>query len=105
MTISVEDAFGQAWFNCFDDVGKTIMGKSADELHEIKQKSEEEGNNKMYDACFTEPLAKTFIFKCRAKQDTFNDQTRVRYQVLSAAPVNWTAESNKLAEQIKLYSL
>ncbi|KAA8901948.1 hypothetical protein FN846DRAFT_780784 [Sphaerosporella brunnea] len=104
MTISVTDAFGQAWFNCFDDIGRMIMGMSADELHEIKEKSDVEGT-KMYDACFSEALAKTFVFRCKAKQDTFNDQMRVRYQVMSASPVNWTAEANKLAEQIKLYSL
>lgn len=36
MTISVNDAYGQAWLNCFDDVGKMIMGMSADELEDIR---------------------------------------------------------------------
>jgi hypothetical protein len=30
---------------------------------------------------------------------------RVRYQVSSAGPVNWSAEGNKLAAMIKQYSL
>jgi replication factor A1 len=105
MTISVNDAFGQAWFSCFDDVGKMIIGMSADELQGLKEKSENELDNKAYEACFTEALCKTFIFRCRAKQDTYNDQVRIRYQVMSAAPMNFAAEANRLAEQIKLYSL
>lgn len=30
---------------------------------------------------------------------------RVRYQVSSAGPVNWSAEGKKLADMIKQYSL
>lgn len=36
MTISVNDAFSQAWLNCFDDVGRMIMGMSADELEALR---------------------------------------------------------------------
>jgi replication factor A1 len=75
------------------------MDKTADELEELKENSTE------YDACFQQPLCKAFIFRCRAKQDTYQDQTRVRYQVLNAAQINYAAEATKLAEQIKLYSL
>lgn len=30
---------------------------------------------------------------------------RVRYQVMSAAPINYVAEANKLAELIKKYEI
>jgi replication factor A1 len=106
MTISVNDAFGQAWLSCFDDVGKLIMGKSADELEDLKERSQMEGGEaKDYEGVFSEALCKTFIFRCRAKQDTYQDQARVRYQVMGAAPLNYAAEAQKLAEQIKLYSI
>jgi len=106
MTISVNDAFGQAWLSCFDDVGKLIMGKSADELEDLKEKSQADGGDaKDYEGVFSEALCKTFVFRCRAKQDTYQDQARVMYQVMSAAPLNYAAEAQKLAEQIKLYSI
>lgn len=36
LTVSVNDPFGQAWLLCFDEVGKTIMGMSADELEALR---------------------------------------------------------------------
>lgn len=100
MTISVNDASGQAWLNCFDDVGRVIMGKSADELMELKDSDE-----RAFDACFAVALGKTYIFRCRAKPDNYMGQTRVRYQVLSAASMNYAVEAAKLVEVIKLYNL
>jgi len=103
MSISVNDAFGQAWLNCFDDVGRLIMGKTADEMQELKERSEQSGEGKEYDACFAEALCKTFVFRCRAKEDSFQDNVRIRYQVMSAAPVNYAQEAAGMVEQINLY--
>ena len=36
MTISINDAFSQVWLSCFDNVGKLIMGMSADELEALR---------------------------------------------------------------------
>ncbi|KAI5858442.1 hypothetical protein BZA05DRAFT_345568 [Tricharina praecox] len=103
MTISVNDAFGQAWLNCFDEIGRLIMGKSADEMHELKERSEQSGDEKEYEACFAEAICKTFVFRCRAKEDTFQENSRIRYQVMSATPVNYAQEAAKMVEQINLY--
>ncbi|KAH0613599.1 uncharacterized protein H6S33_005485 [Morchella sextelata] len=104
MTISCNDAFGQAWLSCFDDVGRMIMGKTADELHEL---SDPDGmtENRAYTNVFSEANCKTYSFKCRAKLDTYDGQQRVRFQVMSASPVNYAVEAARLVEQIKLYSM
>lgn len=103
MTISCNDAFGQAWLSCFDDVGRMITGKTADELHEL---SDPDGMNESreYTRIFAEANCKTYSFKCRAKLDTYDGQQRVRYQVVSASPLNYAVEAARLVEQIKLYS-
>lgn len=105
MTLSCNDAFGQAWLSCFDEVGRMIMGKTADELHELSEDNMSDENNKAYLNIFSEANFKTYIFRCRAKLDTYDGQQRVRYQVLSANPVNYAAEAARLVEQIKLYSM
>jgi replication factor A1 len=38
-------------------------------------------------------------------EDLILTEYRVRYQVSSAGPVNWSAEGKKLADMIKQYSL
>lgn len=100
MTISCIDAFGQAWLSCFDEVGRAVMGMSADELFDLQ---EQEDQKPCLDA-FQNANGKSYIFKCRAKMDVYQDQQRVRYQVMNASPLNYAAEAAKLIEQIKLYS-
>ncbi|KAL8795017.1 MAG: hypothetical protein Q9195_002465 [Heterodermia aff. obscurata] len=82
MSINVSDHTGQIWLSCFDDVGRMIMGMSADQLMELK-----ENDDKAAGDAFQEANSKTWVFKCRAKMDNFQDQ------------------QSKLAELIKLYSM
>ncbi|KAI5776609.1 hypothetical protein EDC01DRAFT_625059 [Geopyxis carbonaria] len=110
MNISVNDAFGQLWLSCFDEVGNLIMGKTADQLQELHARSELPDEDSMdakiaYDATFKDAFCKTYLFKCRAKEDNYNDEKRMRYQVMSASPLNFAAEAAKLAEQIALYNI
>ena len=71
MSISVSDHTGQFYLSCFDDVGRMIMGMTADQLMELK-----ENDVKAADDAFQDATCKTFNFKCRAKTDTFQDQQR-----------------------------
>lgn len=71
MSINVSDHTGQLWLSCFDDVGRMIMGMSADQLMELKEMDEKAAGD-----AFQEANCKTFVFKCRAKMDTFQDQQR-----------------------------
>ncbi|MCJ1477888.1 Replication factor A protein 1 [Lambiella insularis] len=98
MSLNVSDHTGQIWLSCFDDVGRMIMGMSADQLNELKENDEKAAGE-----IFQEANCQTYLFKCRAKMDNFQDQRRVRYQVSGASPLNYTSESAKLADLIKLY--
>lgn len=71
MSLNVMDHTGQIWLSCFNDDCRQIMGMSADELMELKENNEEASN-----AAFEAATCKMFIFKCRAKLDTFQDQQR-----------------------------
>lgn len=99
MSLNVSDHTGQIWLSCFDDVGRMIMGMSADQLMELKENDEKASQD-----VFQEANCQTYIFKCRAKMDSFQDQQRVRYQVSGATPLNFATESKKLADIIKLYN-
>ena len=71
MSINVSDHTGQIWLSCFDDVGRMIMGMSADQLVELKENDEKAAGD-----AFQEANCKTFMFKCRAKMDSYQDQQR-----------------------------
>lgn len=69
MSINVSDHTGQMWLSIFDDVGRMIMDKTANEVMQMK----EDGTEK---DVFSSAVCKTFVFRCRAKMDTFQDQQR-----------------------------
>jgi len=100
MTLSVTDHTGQLYLNAFDDVGRLVMGKTADDLMELK-----ENDDPAMEKEFENANCRMFTFKCRAKMDTYQDQQRIRYQVMSAIPIDFKKEAHKLAELIKLYNL
>ena len=72
MSINVSDHTGQIYLSCFDDVGRMIMGMSADQVMELV----ESGDTAARDAVFQNANCQTWIFKCRAKMDNFQDQQR-----------------------------
>ena len=71
MSLNVNDHTGQLWLSCFDDVGRMIMGMSADQLMQMKESDEASASR-----AFEEANCKTMVFKVRAKMDSFQDQQR-----------------------------
>ena len=71
MSANVCDHTGQLWLSCFDDTGRMIMGMTADQLMELR-----DTNDAAYMEAFAEANCKTFVFRCRARLDNFQDQQR-----------------------------
>ena len=72
MSLNVSDHTGQIWLSCFDDVGRRIMGMSADQLVELRERDEKAAGD-----VFQEANCQTWVFNCRAKMDTFQDAQRL----------------------------
>ncbi|EEQ86233.1 hypothetical protein RJZ56_004116 [Blastomyces dermatitidis] len=100
LSVNVCDHTGAMWLSCFDEVGKLILGTSANELMELKENDE-----RAYEELVQKANCRAWNFKCRAKMDNFQDQQRVRYQVLSVSAIDYSAESARLAEMIKAYEI
>jgi len=72
MTLNVSDHTGQLWLSVFDNEGRMIMGKSADEVQEMKDNDDKASQ----DTVFQEATCKTFIFRVKARMDNFRDEQR-----------------------------
>ncbi|CAK1366978.1 unnamed protein product [Cercospora beticola] len=101
MSVNVSDHTGQIWLSCFDEVGQQVLGMPANDLMAMK----EEGDDKRVSDAFADANCKSFIFRCKAKMDTFQDQQRVRYQVQYARTIDYAQEAKKLADIIKQYNI
>ena len=126
VSLNVQDHTGQMWLSGFDDTGRVILGKSADEVAEMKENEE----SKSVEAVFEEANCQSYVFRCRAKLDNYRDEQRyvsrvpsfcwfyqsvemrereanvcdrVRYQIVGTSAIDFKAESAKLAEMIKQY--
>ncbi|KIJ69175.1 hypothetical protein HYDPIDRAFT_24028 [Hydnomerulius pinastri MD-312] len=93
MSMAVADWSGQAWLQGFNDAGLAVFEKTADEVMEIKERNEAE-----YSALMAQASGRTFNFSCRAKQDTYNDQTRVRYGISKISPLDYHEEAKYLRD-------
>lgn len=71
MSVNVCDHTGQMWLSCFDDVGRIVMGQSADDLMAMKEEDEAQAA-----AAFEAANCRKLNFRCRAKMDTFGDTQR-----------------------------
>ncbi|KIV90554.1 hypothetical protein, variant 1 [Exophiala mesophila] len=71
MSVNISDHTGQLWVSCFDETGRQIIGKTADELMEIK-----EVDDKKLADIISDAVCKTWNWKCKAKLDNFQEQQR-----------------------------
>lgn len=71
LSINVNDHTGQLWLSCFDDVGRIILGMSADDLMELKANDDERVESTFQNAQCTK-----LSFRCRAKMDTYGENQR-----------------------------
>lgn len=99
-SVHVNDHTGQIWLSCFDESGQVVFGTGAGELKRLQDE-----DPKQWEQIVKDASCRTWVFRVRAKQDTYMDQMRVRYQVVSCRAVEWAKEANRLAEVIKGYSM
>lgn len=71
ISANVSDHTGQIWLSCFDEVGRMMLGMDGNDLMDMKENDERAFGEKVANA-----NCQTWIFRCRAKMDTFQDQTR-----------------------------
>lgn len=71
LSVNVSDHTGQMWLSCFDDSARVVVGASADDLIEAKENDERAFVERMSDA-----NCQAWIFRARAKMDTFQDQPK-----------------------------
>ncbi|KAH3732173.1 Replication protein A 70 kDa DNA-binding subunit [Pelomyxa schiedti] len=101
LSITVSDHTGSAYFNCFNEQAKMMLGMECKELLDL-------GNQKSpsFELAFHEATFRKYIFGLRARAEEYNGDTRVKYSVLRATPLhptNWTSDATRLITAIQRY--
>lgn len=95
LSVNLADHTGNQWVTCFQDSAECILNVKADDLGNMK-----DTNEAQFDQVFTEANFKTYIFKLRAKVETYNDESRLKTVCANATPVDWVTDGKRLIEEI-----
>lgn len=98
LSLTMSDHTGVQWFSAFDDVGQKLLGKTADEMHRIK---EMDGGEVEFEKIFAAANFQEVTVTARAKHETYNDESRLKCTAQEVAPVNYVTESTKMLESIQ----
>ncbi|KAG4093893.1 replication factor-a protein [Neocallimastix lanati (nom. inval.)] len=84
LNIDVLDHTGNQWLTCFNEVSEKLIGHKAQELKEIKDRDETEFNRIIEGV-----ILHKYDFNIRAKVDNYNDEVRLRCNVIGVKPINY----------------
>lgn len=98
LSVNLCDYSDSNWVTLFQEQAECVLETSADVLGKLKST-----NDPGYDEIFANAVFKEYTFKLRAKQETYNDEKRLKITGVSAAPLNYVEESKRLIENIKRY--
>jgi len=99
VTFCGADHAGQLWLQGFNDVGLIIFGMPANEL-----KALEEQDRDAYDSTVKRVISRIYNVACRAKQDTYNDTTRIRYGINRIALLDFTVDTQQVLDRLSAYA-
>lgn len=102
LSVSVMDATGQMWMTLFDNDARKLLGKSANELRKLKEDVDMggEGTPNEYQKTIQLVTNKEFNFRVKARQDSYNGVTRIRYQASALGDVNIEEECQMLCSEL-----
>ncbi|KAG7663421.1 RFA1 [[Candida] subhashii] len=98
---AVMDTSGQIWITLFDAEARKLFGMDAGELMKLREASLDDPSNTEFIDKINSITFKEYNFRIRARQDTYNDTLRVRYQAVGIDPVDYNAEAEHLCKELE----
>jgi len=96
MKAKIADHTGSLFVGLFDKDCTSILSKTASEAEKLKEEDLVAYNN-----IFTEPVSKRYQARIRAKQETYNDEIRTRFDVVGLEAMDCKADMNRMYKEIQ----
>lgn len=94
---TLADDSSTAWVSMFDEQATALLGATADDIYD------QYDNQDLYDGTFKKAYYSEWIFKCRVKSETVNDEARVKTQVVRMDPVDYVSECKDMLAEIQKF--
>ena len=98
MRCTVVDHAAKQWMTAFNNAAVSIVGKTADEIAPMLS------DPATAKTAFKPALFKQFILFCRAKNEEYNGDTRMKVQIDAAEPLDYATEARHLLSVIEQYA-
>ncbi|MCO5569497.1 hypothetical protein L7F22_023210 [Adiantum nelumboides] len=95
LSVQVQDHTGVTWVTAFQEAGEELMGVSARELYMWKQDETVKFQELIQKLLFSQHL-----FKLKVKEESYNDEQRVKSTVIKSECLDFAAESRFLVDLI-----
>jgi replication factor A1 len=95
LTLHVGDFTGQIWITLFDDTSASVLGLPAEELKKLGGE-----NSSQLQSTIKKLYQKELYLKIRSREDTYNNEVKMRYNVLNLNAVDYLKESKGLISLI-----
>ncbi|KAJ3642875.1 hypothetical protein Zmor_025624 [Zophobas morio] len=96
VSMNVSDMSGSQWVTLFSAEAEKILAKTAQEIGEAME-HDQESVGKLFD----EVQFKQFLFKIRAKMESYNDEQKLRMIVVSTSPITFEDHNAYLIKKIE----
>ena len=89
-----------SWVSVFNDQALQLLGEenTADRVNEMYFEQADPDNG--FESMFQKVLFSDWIFKCKVKQETVGDESRIKASIVSMSPVDYAKESKNLLAAI-----
>ncbi|GAB0492183.1 hypothetical protein MMPV_003443 [Pyropia vietnamensis] len=94
LSIKIADETGDQWVTAFNE-GEKLLGVSAKELNMVSKTDPD-----TFSRYLATPLGKPYVFKVKLSQNMYQGETRLRYSLLRAEPVDYRAECKLLLKNL-----
>jgi replication factor A1 len=96
VSMMANDSTGGQWLGAFNEIGEKLFGRPAAEVAQLK----EDNMSNEYEAVFEAVNFKTYLFTIRAKEETYQEEQRVKCNIVDMNPLDFVAESKNLINGI-----
>merc|ERR1712032_670727 len=101
LSLSIADHTGMQYISAFDEHGKIIMGCEANDMADLwKDKDNDPNAAHRIEALFKDAQFRRWRLRLRSKKETWNDEERVKAQIMECQPVPFVTDGRSKLEQI-----
>ncbi|KAK9501699.1 hypothetical protein O3M35_012375 [Rhynocoris fuscipes] len=100
LQINIGDFSGNQWVSLFQDSAEELLEAKADDIGRWQEE-----DNSSFNQVFKKVTLRPYQFRLRAKMETFNDESRVKYTVFSVKKPNYKERCRQLSTEIRELSM